>query len=246
MGYKSNLTGVAVSDSATGPYRFIKAERPNKCFWPLNVLPINKTRKYNIHNEVYNAEHPVHPDSINMLGRDFAGGQIAQDMTIFVDDDEKAYQVYSSEEDHTIHISELSDDYLSHIGRYVRIFVGRFMEAPTIFKSKDTYYFIGSGCTGWMPNAARSASSKSIFGPWEELGNPCEGKGAELTFHSQSTYVLPVEGKKDAFIFMADRWTPKNAIDGRYVWLPIDIINGRPAIKWKKEWNLDYFDNTNK
>jgi len=115
--------------------------------------------------------------------------------------------------------------------------------APTVFRTiEGKYYFIGSDCTGWAPNAARSATAESIWGPWTELGNPCVGEDAELTFYSQSTYVLPVQGKENAFIFTGDRWSPKNAIDGRYVWLPIQFENGKPIIRWYDQWNLSVFD----
>jgi hypothetical protein len=83
-----------------------------------------------------------------------------------------------------------------------------------------------------------------ITGPWTELGNPCIGteEQCSVTFTSQSTYVLPVPGKKDAFIFMADRWRPENAIDGRYIWLPIEFENGRPVIGWVDQWDLGVFN----
>jgi len=41
---------------------------------------------------------------------------------------------------------------------------------------------------------------------------------------------------------MADRWRPKNAIDGRYVWLPVLFRNGRVEIEWRDEWDLGAFD----
>lgn len=47
---------------------------------------------------------------------------MSRDMTLFVDDDGKAYHIYSSEENLTLHIAELTDDYLGHSGRYIRIF----------------------------------------------------------------------------------------------------------------------------
>jgi beta-xylosidase len=161
---------------------------------------------------------------------------------VFVDDDGKAYHVYASEENLTLHIAELSDDYLSHTGRYIRIFPGGHNEAPALFKHEGRYYLIASGCTGWDPNAARSAVATSIWGPWEMLGNPAQGEGADLTFESQSTYVLPVAGKEGAFIFMGDRWRPRNPIDGRYVWLPIVFEEGRPVIRWHDSWDLTVFD----
>ena len=144
-------------------------------------------------------------------------GQIARDLTVFVDDDDgggggkKAYLLVASEDNAAIHASELTDDYINTTGNYSRIFVSKFTEAPTVFKRRGRYYFIGSGCTAWRPNPARSAvSSSSILGPWTELGNPCRGEGADTTFHSQSTYVLPVaddEGRVgDRFIYIGDRW----------------------------------------
>ena len=150
--------------------------------------------------------------------------------------------MFSSEENSTIHIAELTEDYMNYTGKWDRFFVNRYYEAPTIFKTKEgIYYIIGSDCTGWAPNAARSAKSNSIWGPWEELGNPCVGSGADLTFESQSTYILPVKSKDNAFIFMADRWNPKNPIDGRYVWLPIKFVDENPKINWFEEWDLNDF-----
>jgi beta-xylosidase len=122
------------------------------------------------------------------------------------------------------------------------VFPGGFHEAPAVFKHAKTYYLITSGCTGWAPNAARLAAADSIWGPWKALGNPCVGKDAGSTFQGQSTHVLPVPGKTGAFIFMADRWRPKNAIDGRHLWLPIQFKDGKPFVAWMDKWNLGFFD----
>lgn len=92
------------------------------------------------------------------------------------------------------------------------------------------------------PNAARLLVADQIMGEWKLLPNPCAGNGADKTFQSQGTYILPVAGKKDAFIFMADRWRPNNPIDGRYVWLPIQFENDLPVLNWLDEWDLNVFD----
>ncbi|MBF0651518.1 hypothetical protein IR083_22130 [Dysgonomonas sp. GY75] len=55
-------------------------------------------------------------------------------------------------------------------------------------------------------------------------------------------YILSVYDKNDAYIFMTDRWTPNNPIDGRYVWLPIQFSGNLPILKWLDEWTLDIFD----
>lgn len=87
---------------------------------------------------------------------------------------------------------------------------------------------ICSGCTGWAPNAARSAVADRIEGPWTELGNPGRGEGAETTFGTQGTFAWGEEGR---IIFLADEWRPENAIDGRYVWLEVAWEEGRPILR---------------
>jgi len=242
-GYKSARSGVAVADRVTGPYVYRGSFRPNARAWPRGIRPEQKVQvAAAAKHEFSGGELPDAPDRLNIVARDFEGGQMARDQTLFVDDDGTAYHVYASEENSTLHISRLTDDYLAPAGDYVRVFPGRFMEAPALFKHEGRYYLIASGCTGWAPNAARSAVADSIWGPWTELGNPAVGPGAELTFDSQSTFVLPVRGRPGAFVFMADRWRPKNAIDGRYVWLPVLFRNGRVEIEWRDEWDLGAFD----
>lgn len=242
-GYGSARSGVAVADEPCGPYRYLGSFRPNAGVWPDNFpegqrKPLSREELEHLKLRS-NAAPGV--DGLS-LRRDFKGGQMARDMTLFVDDDGAAYQVYASEDNATIHISRLADDYLSPAGKYIRVFPGKFNEAPALFKRSGKYYLITSGCTWWNPNAARLACADSVMGPWTELGNPCVGTEAErkTTFHSQSTYVLPVAGKDGTFIFMADRWRPKDAVDGRYIWLPVQFdATGKPFLKWMERWELN-------
>ncbi|MDP4209142.1 MAG: glycoside hydrolase family 43 protein [Bacteroidota bacterium] len=234
-GYDAARTGVAISNNVAGPYTFLKSYRPNAGFMPFYMPGTPE-------NEKINKQHPANK-SDSIFFRDFPTGQMARDMTIFVDDDGKAYHIFSSEENNTLHLAELTNDYTGHTGKFIRIYIGHSTEAPALFKRHGKYYMIGSGCTGWAPNAARWFSANSIWGPWTYQGNPCKGDRAKLTFGGQSTFVLPVAGKNDAFIFMADKWAPKDAIDGRYIWLPITFNGDKPEIKWLNNWNLDVFQN---
>ena len=179
-------------------------------------------------------------------------GSEARDMTLFVDDDGKAYHFYAAADsvygenggqNATMHVSLLTDDYLRPSGKYARILIGKYLEAPAVFEHEGKYWLIGSGCTGWTPNAAHLAVADSIWGPWAELGNPCTGPGSQLTFNSQGTFILPVAGKEDAFIFMADRWKQRNPIEATYVWLPIQFENGKPTLRWLNEWDVSFFEN---
>ena len=248
-GYAGSLSGVAVADKVTGPFQFLRAIRPNAGVWPLNVADADKRELSMAELErissmdLAGGPRPWFPKHL-LFRRDFAGGQMARDMTLFVDHDGSAYHFYASEANGTLHISKLSDDLLSPAGQFVRTFPGRFHEAPAVFKRNGKYFLITSDCTGWAPNAARLSVAESIFGPWEELGNPCLGPGEQITntFNSQSTFMLQVQGRTDALIFMADRWNPANAIDGRHVWLPIEFQHGVPTISWQDEWDLDFFN----
>lgn len=227
-GYEAARTGVAVSDKVTGPYKYLRSYRPNAGVWPKNVPEKFKTEGGD--------------DFMKYLRRDLEGGQMSRDMTLFVDEGGTAYHIHAAEENYTLNISQLSEDYLSFTDTWVRILPGGHNEAPAIFKHEGKYYMITSGCTGWDPNAARLHVADTIMGEWTYLGNPCEGDGADLTFQSQSTYILPVRGKEDAYIFMADRWKPRNLVDSRYIWLPIQFKDGLPSLKWMDEWALDFFD----
>jgi hypothetical protein len=193
--YRFARSGVAVSNSATGPFEYVRSERPN--------------------------------------------GNMARDMTIFQDDDGKAYHFYSSEENATMHICLLSDDYLSHTATEQRILIKQSREAPAVFKNGNKYYLISSGCTGWSPNPASYAVADAIMGDWTQVTNPCTGKGSEQTWQSQSTYVIPVSGKANNYIFMADRWNKLDLEHSLYVWLPLTVNSkGQPEIVWKNKWNL--------
>ncbi|GHT03536.1 glycosyl hydrolase family 43 [Bacteroidia bacterium] len=170
------------------------------------------------------------------LGSFRPNGQMSRDMTLFKDDDGKAYQVYSSEENQTLYISLLTDDYLQPAGTFTRNFIGLSREAPAVFKRNDKYYILSSGCTAWDPNQAEVAIADSMLGEWTILGNPCSGPDADKTFYGQSTHVLKVEGKEDAYIAMFDRWNKTDLIDSRYLWLPIKFEGEKMEIPWQESW----------
>lgn len=248
-GYSTARAGVAIADHATGPYRYIESIRPSAGVWPVNISddlkkPLSAEEFAALRANGKSATVQRERPEDLVLRRDFAGGQMARDMTLFVDDDGIAYHIAASEENATLHFTQLDDDYLRPTGRYARVLPGDSNEAPAIFKHGGKYFMISSGCTGWNPNPARSAVADSIWGPWTPLGNPCIGPEETIrtTFDSQSTYVLPLPGHSGAFIFMADRWRPANPIDGRYVWLPIIWRDGKPTVEWMDEWDLSFFD----
>lgn len=243
-GYAAARVGFAESDSPVGPFRFIRALRPNAGKWPTDFSrrDIRKAKKLKEadYKEWWTPEWREAIREGLLLARDVPGGQMSRDMTVYVDDDGKAYHIYSAEENLTLNLAELTDDYLDYTGRYVRIAPGGQNEAPTIFKRDGVYWMITSGCTGWAPNEARMFKAASLWGPWEPLPSPFVGKDAKKSFHTQGTYIFKVEGTEDGFVFMADRWNPQSLKNSRHIWLPIDFeADGTPVIRWVDSWSPD-------
>lgn len=237
QGYGAARCAVAVADSPVGPFSFVKSGRVNAGIMPLNLSKDDASTRAGEDMEWWTPEWRAEIEKGMFTLRDLEGGQMSRDMTLFVDDDGKAYHIYSSEDNLTLQIAELTDDYLDHNGRYIRIFPGGHNEAPAVMKHDGKYWMIASGCTGWEPNEARLMVADSIMGEWTRLPNPCVGENAEKTFLGQSNFILKVEGKENAFIAMFDRWNPKSLKDSRHLWLPVKLDGGSVAVEWLPEWS---------
>jgi hypothetical protein len=164
-------------------------------------------------------------------------GAMSRDMTLFKDEDGRAYLICTSENNQTMHVNLLNDDYTKPTTTFTRILVGQNREAPAIVKHNSKYFLITSLCSGWDANAARYAVADSMLGNWQVVGNPCVGADSGTTFQSQSAYIIPVAGKKQ-YIFMADRWKKTDLPDSRYIWLPLQFEGDKIVIEWKEKWHL--------
>lgn len=241
QGYRAAMTGVAVSDKITGPYKYIRSLRPNAGTWPANFTEAQK--KATAKEDDYRSWSPEWIEAVKQglfVRRDFAGGQMSRDMTLYVDREGRAWHVHSAEENMTLHFAELTDDYLGFTGIYYRVLPGESNEAPALFYARGKYFLFSSGTTGWKPNPGRLAAADNITGDWRALGNPCRGTDEEnkITFGSQSTFILPLNEKKGIFVFMGDRWNPQNLADSRHIWLPVEWEGDLPVIRWYEMWDL--------
>ncbi len=221
-GYHFAQGGVAISDSPSGPFTYVRHLRPVQYDFGYSENDADQQREF---------------------------GGTYRDMSLCVDDDGKAYVFYASEGNWTLYIVRLNNEYTAPEMPMVkgktwdRVLVRQMREAPAPFKFQGRYYLVTSGCTGWRPNAADYAVAENILGPWESKGNPCVGAEAELTFRTQSTCVFPAAGKPGCFIYMGDRWSPRRLYDSRYIWLPFTLADdGSFTIKWLDEWDLSHFD----
>ncbi len=182
------------------------------------------------------------------LGADSPKG--SGDFTMFRDAGGAVWHFTVRKPDKAFVAGRLRDDYLQPAGAYrVLTEIPLHTEAPAMVRAPSgVHYMLGSGSSGWKPNAARSFSAPAVSGPFTDLGNPCvgvnprNGLGPEKTFGGQISCIIPVEDRPGAFIAMFDIWKPEMPAEGLYVWLPLKFKNGRPVVGWRSEWDLSLFD----
>jgi hypothetical protein len=159
----------------------------------------------------------------------------SRDIGQFIDDDGTAYLVF---EDRALgfHIVKLAEDYLS-VDKEMSL-VKAPLEGGAIVHNKGLYYAIGSALTGWNPNPNKYATSKTLEGPWTEFKDIAPQQ--TNTYGSQSTMLIKVVGSKSTtIIFMGDQWRPKTQWDSRYLWIPVEIGDGKLWLPEPKPFRID-------
>lgn len=178
------------------------------------------------------AKHPCGP--FKMLREIKPNRQDSRDMTLFVDQDETAYLIHSSNWNKTLNIARLTPDYQDVDGFYVSVLIDQEREAPAVIYEQGMYYMVTSGCTGWDCNSALYAQSPYLLGKWKLIDNPCEGEGYRDTFQGQSTWLFRAGGQ---IFLMLDHWKKDNLKNSGYSILPVEIEDGKMTVRW-----TDYFE----
>lgn len=165
----------------------------------------------------------------------FEGNPIRQwDMGAFQDRDGSGYILVHGGE-----IYKLANDYKS-LKEKVNETMASGFESPVIFRKDSLYYFLGSNLTSWERNDNYYFTAKSLQGPWVKRG--LLAPVGSLTWNSQCTFVLPIEGTKDTnYMYMGDRWSfPKQNSAATYVWQPLIVDGTSLSIPvYLEAWNVD-------
>ncbi len=163
-------------------------------------------------------------------------GHESRDIGQFIDDDGSAYLIFEDRPAKGFHIAKLSDDYLS-VAKDVCL-VHAPLEGGALVHYQGLYYAIGSQLTGWRPNPNKYATAPSLAGPWSKFKDIAPPESH--TYGSQSTMLLKVAGAKTTtVIFMGDIWKPRTQWDSRYLWLPVQIGNGKFWLPKPSDWTMD-------
>lgn len=154
-------------------------------------------------------------------------GMSAGDFDLAVASDGKAYYYFERVHSETI-CADLTPDYTDVTGYYTTHFPHKcppfVREATAHFLRRGKHYLITSGTTGYWPNPSEVAIADSWHGPYTVLGDPHPGDPSRTSFHSQVSSVFKVEGKKDLYIAVADRWCPNKT------YLPYEVY--AEAYEW--------------
>ena len=127
---------------------------------------------------------------------------------IYFDADHKSMLCMSLTEDLLHADAEIASSYPNMTPPFTR-------EAPALFEAKGRKYMITSGMTGYVPNKSDSAAADGWEDVFLSLGNPHAADDTNASFNSQISKIFKVEGKRDCFIAMADRWLPGYHVDSR-------------------------------
>ncbi len=158
-------------------------------------------------------------------------GHMSRDCTLLRDDDGAVYFISAANDNRDLHVYRLTDDLLNVDEQVNKLYIGGYREAPAVFKKDGKYYMITSYCTGWAPNQGKWSCADDIGGEWSELRD----FGDETTFRSQSTFVLPLDGK---FYYVGDRWEGGGEAYFRSTYVILEIRfdkNGDPYIEFTEE-----------
>ena len=164
------------------------------------------------------------------------------DMSVYEDDDGKAYLAYVWDQtgpnrQHGIY--RLSADYLSLDTRmYLWSVASR--EGPHIFKRNGTYYYGVSETNGVNPSPTRYYTATNLTGPWS-AATMLVTPGSSTTYETQCDFVFPFAGTQGTvYMLDADRWLPTGGFQGGYLWLPYDFsATGAPTANYYQDWDLN-------
>lgn len=162
-------------------------------------------------------------------------GHQSRDIGQFIDDDGSAYLIFE-DRPFGFRIAKLSDDYLT-VEKEVCL-IPEHLEGGAVVHYDGLYYVVGSKLTGWSANPNKYATAKSLAGPWSEFKDIAPPQ--TNTYGSQSTMLLKVVGTKGTtVIFMGDIWKPSTQWNSRYLWMPLQIGDGKLWLPEPCQWTLD-------
>ena len=229
-GYDAARAGVAISDNVTGPYTFLRSERVNAGILAEGTSQADIDRFAGAEEgQAWTDEWVQNAKDGFFYARDFEGGQMARDMTLYVDDDGKAYLSHGCAGSRAgvksvLFVAPMSADGTRVTGPSRIVYDGH-ENQPTIegtkFYKRNGYYYIMSPAGGVKYGWQVELRSRSPYGPYEEYVGMAQGK-TKINGPHQGAWVDTQNGEH-WFLHFQD----KHAY-GR-------VVHLQPA-QWRDDW----------
>lgn len=173
------------------------------------------------------------------------------DMSVYQDDDGKAYFLYvwdsipgANSGDKSQHaLALLSPDYLS-LSKRLWLWDAGWREAPMMMKHKGIYYYLTS-LTMWVQSTTTQYyTAPGVSGPWTTKLVPMitPGNTKNNSWDTQCDFVFPFKGPKDTvYMYCGDRWEKPDPMRvGDYVWLPITFSpRDSVVVNYYQDWEVN-------
>lgn len=159
-------------------------------------------------------------------------GHDSRDLTMFIDDDGKAYLISATDTNTNLRLYRLADSWKKIDPTFTALYLckGQNREAPCLIKNNGWYYLFSSEAAGWYPSLGKYCAATTIGGLVDadilEIGN-------RTTFGGQSGQVAKIGG---TYLMMANRWSggwahPDPVLSSAGYWssqrmLPISMSSG--------------------
>ena len=178
----------------------------------------------------------------------------SRDQTLFLAADGRAYHVCATGTNYYTNFVRLNDDFTKPTDEENKQVLGMRYEAAAMLQYGDCYWCLFSGCDGWNANRGRYAwyvgadpiedwqSGRDFYANNSWGVDFCVDEGNAKCYTSQPAYVFPVQGRDKCYIYMGDRWNSSNVGSSKYVWCPLSIRSGYPAVRYCSSWDLSVFD----
>jgi hypothetical protein len=167
------------------------------------------------------------------------------DMSVFKDDDGKAYYCWEIWNNGATSqaFALMTWDYIN-LEKKIQTWNASDREANCIMKRRGKYYYLTSLMAGIDPSLTKYWTAPSITGPWTTNLVPVilPGDAANDSWSTQVDFVFAFKGTKDTVqMYEGDRWkqTETNR-QGGYVWLPITFsAKDSIIINYYQDWEVE-------
>ena len=186
---------------------------------------------------------PGEPFTIHQIERPM--GVEVRDMSIFRDDDGKAYLIAASNvpgqgANATLYVFSINDDFTGVDGIVSTLMENDYREAPHIVRVGDFYYAFFSQAAGWYPSRGAYAVARSLEGPWSDA----RSIGNTSTFSSQSGGLHAFgDAEPPAYAMTSYRWIRGEGTSGNVI-QPVHFADGfafsdyAPELLYQREQSL--------